>query len=61
MIILTYALINIFFNIKFSSKNEWLESAIFPFDSIADDEDVKNDNLNLLIVPQHERNPDSTG
>lgn len=61
MIILTYAFINIFFNIKFSGKNEWSESEYSHFSSIADDEDVKNDNLNLLIVPQYGRNPDSTG
>lgn len=61
MIILTYAFINIFFNNKFSGKNEWSESAIYPFNSIADDEDVKNDNLDLLLVPQYGRNPDCTG
>ena len=57
MIILTYAFINIFFNIKFSGKNEWSESGYFRFSSIADDEDVKNNNLDLLIVPQYGRNP----
>lgn len=62
MIILTYAFIKIFFNINFEGKNEWSEGHIIMIiDSIADVENVKNDNLNLLIVPQYGRNLNHTG
>ena len=61
-IILTYAFINTFFNINFLGKNEWSEHGLpFPFGSVADIEDVKNENLDLLVVPQYGRNPDHIG
>lgn len=62
MIILTYAFIKIFFNINFECKNKWSEGHIIMIiDSVADVEDVKNENLDLHIVPQYERNLNHTG
>ena len=45
---------------KFSGNN-WSEGLLLPpFGSIADD-DVMNDNLDFLNVPQYGRNPDYMG
>ena len=44
---------------KFSGNN-WSEGFLIPAASIADD-DVMNDNLDLLNIPQYGRNPDYMG
>lgn len=44
-----------------AGKNEWSEGIPPHFISIADDDDVKNDNLDLLSVSQYGRYPDHTG
>ena len=43
------------------SGNKWSETVnVQPWHSIADD-DMVNDNLDLLVVPQYGRNPDRMG
>lgn len=50
---------NIFFNIKFLGMSDPSEGFGLSF-SIADD-DVGNDNLDLIVIPQYGRNPDYSG
>jgi len=50
---------NIFFNIKFLGMSDPSEGLVLP-SSIADD-DVGNDNLDLIVIPQYGRNPDYYG
>ena len=44
---------------NFSGK-KWSEGFNFRYEGIAND-DIMNDNLDLLIVPQYGRNPDHMG
>lgn len=53
-------MVNFFFNMKFSGRNEWSEGKYLYRPSIVDDEMI-DDNLDLLIVLQYRRNPDHTG
>lgn len=45
---------------KFSGMNEWSEGFFFIYISMVDDE-IGNDNLDLLVLPQYRRNPDHIG
>lgn len=58
-----YVFTNKFSNINFSGKDEWLEGRPRKrkISSMLDDEKANKDNLDLLIVPQYERNLDYTG
>lgn len=44
---------------NFIGYNDWSESNWTIHTSMTDD--ITNDNLDLLVVPQHGRNPDYTG
>lgn len=45
---------------NFSGMNEWSEGFFFIYMNMVNDE-IENDNLDLLAVPQYGRNPDYTG
>lgn len=51
---------------KFSGKTEWfvtpvaMEDILYPWSSIFRDE-IANENLDFLVVPQYRRNPNKTG
>lgn len=53
-------MVNFFFNMKFSGRNEWSEGKYLYRPSTVDDEMI-DDNLDHLIVLQYRRNPDHTG
>lgn len=54
--------VNNFSVMKFSGKNEWSECLVlFIIFSIADDEKMNDNNLDLLVVPQYGRYPDYAG
>lgn len=45
---------------EFSGMNEWSDGFFFIYISMVVDE-IENDNLNLLVVPQYGRSPDHIG
>lgn len=52
---------NKFSDLKFSGSKEWSEASITLFHGCIIDDGMGNDNLNLLVIPQYERNPDESG
>ncbi|GAY60832.1 hypothetical protein CUMW_205200, partial [Citrus unshiu] len=44
-----------------SGNKEWLEASIAPFHGCMIDDGMGNNNLDLLVLPQLERNPDESG
>ena len=53
IIILIFAFLNKFSDLKFSGNKEWSKASIAPFHGCIIKDEMENENLDLLIVSQY--------